>query len=115
LKLRLAGLSAQLAEVRSAYEGLQGRVSDPTLIERFRLLDQQEFEKRRLQERLDVISAKLEAYVTSSGGVLTKDIQDELAIYKVMADTVRVATYLCFLETDEMQFVSHSREKCRPY
>lgn len=68
------------------------------------------FEKQRLSENLDEVNRLLKAYQSSDseGG---KNLQEELAIYKVwLLVGLRINATLCCLETDEMQFVSFTRQ-----
>lgn len=61
---------------------MASRTSEAGIAERIRLLEQALFEKRRLEETLEVCQAKLNAYSSSPNGQ-SKDLQEELNIYKV--------------------------------
>lgn len=110
LRWRLSETARQLSELRSAYESLSSRANDTYISERLQTLDRQIAENKRLEEKLQITSAKLDAYVTSFDATSTKDVQEELAIYKVIIMFI-VSAYT--LETDEVQFLPRKAEECR--
>lgn len=83
LKWKMGNAERQYGELKIAYDSLLERASDPVVAGMIKQVEQQQFERRRLEERLQIVSSKLEAYSASSGGALAKDLQEELGIYKV--------------------------------
>lgn len=82
LKWQVADLGRQGTELRQTVEGLNARLAEPVIADRLLQLEAALFERRRVEERLQVTSAKLDTYIASSSGALSKDLQEELTIYK---------------------------------
>lgn len=101
LKWKLIDSSRIHTELNSRYEALASRTSDSAIAERVHLLDRARFEKKRLEEALQVYQAKLEAYA-SSPNAQSKDLQEELNIYKVLLSLVFFNSPSFCLETNEM-------------
>lgn len=83
LKIKNSELNHQIEELKRQCEHLSVKASDFNHAERLKDYEQVMYERKRLEEKISVLSAKLEAYSSSpSNSLATKEIQDELNIYK---------------------------------
>lgn len=82
LKWKYSEYANQLIDLKSRLDASSERNSDALIISRTKALEQAMFEKNRLSEEITLLTKKLETY-SSYDGAGFKDLQEQLAIYKV--------------------------------
>lgn len=81
LRWKYSEYANQLIELKARLDATSERNSEALIISRTKALEQAMFEKKRLSEEIAMLTKKLETY-TSFDGAGSKDLQEQLAIYK---------------------------------
>jgi E3 ubiquitin-protein ligase BRE1 len=81
LRWKYSEYANQLIDLKARLDATSERNSEALIISRTKALEQAIFEKKRLSEEIAVLTKKLETY-TSFDGAGSKDLQEQLAIYK---------------------------------
>lgn len=75
--------SEYISQISDLKRQIENQMPDQIIVEKLKEFERALFEKKRLEEQLQITTAKLNAYVSSAqGSVMTKDLQEELEIYK---------------------------------